>query len=49
LDSEKFEIITPLDTTVAIAAKPKVEKISDEAPESDLPEEEAKEEKTEEK
>jgi hypothetical protein len=46
LDSDKFEFLTPLDTTVALAAKPKVEKISDEAPESDLPEEE---EKTEEK
>jgi hypothetical protein len=36
---------------VALAAKPKVEKISDEAPKSELPEEEGKEaeEKTEEK
>ncbi len=49
LDTEKFEIITSLDTVIALAAKPKVEVISDVAPESDLPEEEVKEEKVEEK
>lgn len=52
IDTEKFEILTSKDTVVALAAKPKVEVISDEAPESDLPEEEGKEveeEKTEEK
>gem|GEM_PF-3624227 len=47
IDTEKFEILSSLDTVVALAAKPKIEVISDEAPEAPVSEEEAEEKKEE--
>ena len=50
IDTEKYEIHhLHADDAIAVANKPKTEVISDEAPEDNLPEEENKEEKTEEK
>jgi len=50
IDTEKYEIHhLHADDAIAVANKPKTEVISDEAPENNLPEEENKEDKTEEK
>ncbi len=47
---DTIEILSPMDEVVVLAAKPKkVEEISDEAPEDNLPAEEGEEETTEEK
>ena len=50
IDTTKFEVLhLHAEDAIAVANKAKVEVISDEAPEDNIPEEEGKEEKTEEK